>query len=127
MMFEKMNGPIPPGMIIMHICDTPACVNPAHLRLGTQAENVKDRDQKGRLVAKGHPGIRNPWARLDDDKIRIIRRDAQRGIAQRVLAVRFGVNQGQISKIVTGRAWRHIRAVAVQRVREMVGESMLVQ
>ena len=42
------NGPILPGKIVMHKCDTPQCVNPDHLKSGTQAENLKDMKQKGR-------------------------------------------------------------------------------
>ena len=46
--YESRHGPIPPGMVIMHRCDTPLCVNPAHLRVGTQADNVRDMYIKGR-------------------------------------------------------------------------------
>lgn len=38
---------IPTGLKVLHICDNPLCVNPHHLLLGTQQENIKDRDQKG--------------------------------------------------------------------------------
>lgn len=49
--FEDTWGiPIPQGKIIMHLCDNRACVNPLHLRLGTQADNMRDRDRKGRGV-----------------------------------------------------------------------------
>ena len=40
--WSQINGPIPDGMCILHSCDTPACVNPSHLRLGTQADNIID-------------------------------------------------------------------------------------
>lgn len=47
--WEMANGrPVPEGLIVLHDCDTPACVNPAHLRLGTQDENCKDMSRKGR-------------------------------------------------------------------------------
>lgn len=52
--YECAVGPIPTGMVICHRCDTPACINPAHLFLGTQRENLRD------MVAKGrHPRIKN--------------------------------------------------------------------
>lgn len=46
--YERTNGPIPDRMCVLHRCDTPLCVNPAHLFLGTQHENVLDRERKGR-------------------------------------------------------------------------------
>jgi hypothetical protein len=42
------NGPIPDGLVVMHKCDNPECSNPEHLQLGTQADNIHDRDAKGR-------------------------------------------------------------------------------
>jgi hypothetical protein len=48
MAWEAANGPIPGGMILMHTCDNPPCCNPEQLKLGTRAENNKDRAKKGR-------------------------------------------------------------------------------
>lgn len=49
--YEAAYGPIPAGKVVRHSCDTPACVNPNHLVLGTQAENVADMDARGRRYA----------------------------------------------------------------------------
>jgi hypothetical protein len=46
--FEDRHGPIPPGRILLHECDNPRCVNPDHLRIGTQADNVRDMWDKNR-------------------------------------------------------------------------------
>ena len=46
--WEEVNGPVPDGLCVLHRCDVRHCVNPAHLWLGTQTENIADMDAKGR-------------------------------------------------------------------------------
>lgn len=47
--WEMRNGPIPDGMVVCHTCDTPACVNPDHLFIGTQQDNMRDCSRKNRI------------------------------------------------------------------------------
>lgn len=91
-------GEIPPRMVVMHTCDNPACVNPEHLRLGTQRENCLDKARKGR-----NPGVRKLSLR---DAGKIKRRLAQ-GAGQHQLAREFGVKQTTIRAIAVGATWRH--------------------
>jgi hypothetical protein len=92
-------GPIPKGMEACHDCDTPLCVNPGHLFLGTQSDNIAD------MVAKRRHGIgaANGMARLSDSDVVRIREMAARGHHQGQLAARFGIKEAQISRIVSGK------------------------
>ncbi len=53
--YALTNGPIPAGSVVCHTCDTPTCCNPAHLVLGTQLDNIRDMDRKGRRVTPVGP------------------------------------------------------------------------
>lgn len=99
------HGEIPEGMVVMHSCDEPRCVNPAHLSLGTNAENSADAARKGRRL----PGSRNHQSKLTEDQVREMRaKYAAGGVPQRELAAEFGVSGALVSFIVTRKAWKHI-------------------
>jgi hypothetical protein len=102
--YEQTHGPIPRGYEVCHRCDTTLCVNPQHLFIGTHADNMRDRNEKGRLAYGERMGI----ARLKDADVRRIRQLAAEGTLQREIASLFGIDSGHVSKIVNRRAWRRL-------------------
>lgn len=106
--FELANGPIPEGMFVLHRCDTPACVRPEHLRLGTPQDNTRDMFEKGRAAFAGAKGEANSHAKLTEQEVIAIRQRFQRGELIVRLAVEYGVCKSAISSIVNGRAWTHV-------------------
>jgi hypothetical protein len=107
LVWECLMGPIPVGMDVCHSCDNRGCVRPAHLFLGTRADNMQDAASKGRLHWQLSPpnGARHPRARLTEADVREIRARSKT-TAQSSLAQQFGVGQTAISAVVTGRNWR---------------------
>lgn len=105
MAWEACCGPIPSGMLVCHSCDTPLCINPSHLFLGTAADNNRDKMMKGRhRAAKGE---RNGQAKLTDVEALELKRLALAGHPYRGLAARYGVSRALVSLIKNGkaRAW----------------------
>lgn len=96
--FETAFGPIPAGMYVCHRCDVRACVNPAHLFLGTNDENMADMVSKGRQAR----GERNGQSKLTEQKALAIRADP-RPYPQ--IADAFGISQTQISCIKSNKSW----------------------
>ena len=104
-------GPIPEGVNVLHSCDNPPCVNPAHLSLGTIAENNSQRKERGRGADR--KGSANPLSKLTEDKVLAIKReylDSDGRVTQRELGERYGVSQTTIYEILNGRLWTHIHA-----------------
>lgn len=100
--WEMHFGPIPIGMSVCHKCDTPACVNPAHLFLGTHADNMEDRQRKGR-TAHGEQSCH----KLSERDVIEIRNDP-RGPTD--VARDYGVSAPTICDIRARRSWKHISA-----------------
>lgn len=92
--WEIANGRlVPDGLEVLHSCDNPRCVNPAHLSVGTHAENIHDALRKGRWTRR----------RLSDADVAQIRLMAAGGALQREIAAVYGIARNTVSMIVTGR------------------------
>jgi HNH endonuclease len=91
--YEMEVGSIPEGMQVLHRCDNPACVNPAHLFLGTQADNIRDMRAKGRWKYKprNQSGERNPNAILSDAEVKAMLKDLSDGGRPVSVARKYGI------------------------------------
>lgn len=102
--YSHFIGPIPAGMCVCHTCDNRACVNPAHLFLGTSQDNTADRTRKGRS-AKGE---RSPKAKLTPDQAREILARSKAGEGRASLGREFGITETAVRFIATGKNWKHL-------------------
>lgn len=93
------------SLFVLHKCDNRRCVNPKHLFIGTQKENMKDCSQKGRF--NNRKGIANPRAKLTYEQVKIIKNRLQQGERQTALAKEFFVTQATIWKIKNNIRWYH--------------------
>lgn len=100
--WEVAHGPIPRGMHVLHNCDVPACINPAHLRLGTHADNMRDKKTRNRQPK----GLAVATAKLSEDDIRAIRVDRRVG---RVIAAEYGVAKSLVYDIRNYKRRAHVK------------------
>ena len=101
------HGDLPTHLDVLHECDNPPCVNPAHLFLGTHADNMADKAAKGRVPRLR--GSLNGHSRVTEAQVVEMRRLYAAGLAnQPELAARYGMHQSNVSLIVLGKHWRHV-------------------
>lgn len=98
--YEMAFGPIPAGMWVLHTCDQPACVNPAHLWLGGPSDNTQDMIRKGRARFGG----RNTTM----ERVRIVRARVAAGETQRSVAKDLGLHFTTVNRMVRGRTWKGV-------------------
>ena len=98
-------GEIPEGLYVLHTCDNPSCVNPAHLMLGTQKDNLDQMVSRDRHLY----GERNSEAKLTEKIVENIHRLYAQGNSQERIGVIYGVHQMTVSKILRGIRWKHIK------------------
>lgn len=116
--WEIHKGPIPEGLFVLHSCDVPACVNPSHLFLGNNQENVDDMMNKGRHVSGGtyiaegdgnyERGENHHGAKLDASMVRLIRKAREDGASFGEIAKQFNLAVGHVFRIVNRKAWEHV-------------------
>lgn len=112
-------GAVPAGLDVLHTCDNPRCVNPAHLWLGTHSDNMRDCEAKGRRkhsLSPNHPlreyqkhGEGNPNAKLTEKDVLSIRADTR---SLRQIARAFGISHKQATNIKRRLAWAHLAATS---------------
>lgn len=116
-------GSIPDGLVVRHLCHNPLCCNPRHLETGTQAQNVEDAVRAGRIAAGERSGRRkHPEAfpvgedcersKLTKRKVLAIHRAYLTGkMHSGQLAIRHGITQTQLTRLLTFESWKHVRPI----------------
>jgi hypothetical protein len=97
-------GSIPSGLQVLHRCDTPLCVNPAHLFLGTPTDNLSDAEKKGRV--RHLKGEALCISKLTEAKVREIRESPD---SDADLAKRFDVHPATIWQAKNRYTWKHVK------------------
>ena len=94
----------PGDQLVLHNCDNPACVNPKHLYVGRQSDNIKDRDNRSRTSV----GESRPASKLNAFKVGKIRRLRRKGWTITRLAKRFKLHTSTVYGIIKRKAWKHV-------------------
>ncbi len=100
---------IPERLCLLHRCDNPPCVNPDHLFIGTQRENMNDMDAKGRRRNSSQRGEANGFPKLTVAIVKDIWRLKYQGMSQHSTARELGITRAAVCDVIRGRTWRHVR------------------
>ena len=105
--YELHIGKIPEGLLVCHTCDNVRCVNPNHLFLGTNNDNMKDKAVKGRSAK----GIGHGRCKLSEEDVLFIRNNCRAydpKLGVKALSETYGISVAQVRRIVLGLQWGHI-------------------
>lgn len=109
--YRVFKGEIPLGMLVCHSCDNRKCCNPDHLWLGTHKDNAADAIKKGRwdhIKQHAPRGIRNGNAKLDEGKVREIKKMIKEGRLHKEISKKYDISCAVISEIRNGKLWKHV-------------------
>lgn len=95
---------VPEGMYVCHTCDNPLCVRPEHLWIGSPKQNTQDAVLKGRM----RRGSTSPNAKLTEDIVKAIRAEYEAGETQVNLAIKYGLHQTNIGRVLRRKTWKHV-------------------
>jgi hypothetical protein len=112
--YRLANGQVPSDMFVCHSCDNPICCNPSHLWLGDHADNMADRQQKGRYAT----GEQHPQSRLTLSQAAAIMRRAMAGETAIALAAQHGVHYSTIRRLITSKRWAALKATLAEMTKE---------
>ena len=102
-------GPIPPGLHVCHTCDNPPCIEPLHLFIGTNQDNLRDAYLKGRYHSRNIArGEAHRSAKLTAAQVSELRSLRAAGVSLRTLGARYGINSGTVSRAATGKTWKTV-------------------
>jgi len=105
--YEIVHGPIPDGMKACHKCDTPMCVNPRHLFIGTQRDNVLDMFNKRR--GNRCMGEKHLKAKITERQALDILDMSKQGQSRQEIVKKTGISWGIVSGLVLGTTWKHLK------------------
>lgn len=101
-------GPIPKGHVLMHICDNPRCVNPIHHTTGTQADNLADASEKGRLTKSFRAGENNSNSKYTAEQVTKMKIAFAHGTSPSEIARKYKASLSTVKDICYGKTWTHI-------------------
>ncbi len=107
--YELANGEIDKNLKVCHTCDNPICVNPNHLFVGTQKDNIQDMIKKKRHNFNDAIGINNGRSIVNEVEVKEIRQKYKEGnISYKKLAKKYNLSETQTMRIVKRESWKHI-------------------
>lgn len=106
--YQECFGEIPDGNVVRHLCHNKKCINPEHLKAGTQYENIHDTIREGIT----NSGSRNGMSKLNEEQVTLIKKELRENKASiefmKSLGEKFGVSRYTIQTIHRGKTWKHV-------------------